>query len=79
MTDEEWDHLVAAMRAKAEATPSEDVRFLDWQLETGHLRKDVDVDALRANLLLTPWERLESLQSELNKYYEWRDARENAH
>lgn len=59
------------MRAEAEAALSGAVLFLEWRLEAGHLKKDVDEAVLRANVLMTPWERLEKHQRELGKCQEW--------
>lgn len=78
-TEEQWAQWQAYTRGFGEEVHARSEALIEeWQRETGRWRDGVDEDALRANLRLTPWERLEELQRELGDYYKWRDAREAA-
>lgn len=75
MTEEQWAQWQAYTRGFGEEVHARSEALIEeWQRETGRWKGGVDEDALRANLRLTPWERLEELQRELGDYHEWRAA-----
>jgi len=79
MTEEQWAQWQAYTRGFGEEAHARSEALIEeWQRETGRWRDGVDEDALRANLRLTPWERLDQHEKERAVYHVWLKARKAA-
>ena len=79
MTEEQWAQWQAYTHGFGEEVHARSEALIEeWQRETDRWKDGVDEDALRANLRLTPWERLEQHGKESNEYHAWLKVREAA-